>query len=312
MLIAQSEKGQLVDSRHYHKKKEELFCPSCHQAVVFRKGKVKISHFAHKAHSCCTSFSEGETKEHLQGKLLLEQWFPGGELEAYLPKLKQRPDLLLKKMPIEVQCSPLPIKRFMQRNQNYLAYGYYPWWLLGEKLAPKRHFGPIQKGSTYFYHGCLCLWLIRPFKKELCLLYDIKWHYHFGMSYQIINWSAFETIKLDFSQQQNGFLWKAQDYRYFIYRKLADKNIRTIRLQEKLYFIHLTVQDLPDWCYLPSFFHFFFEDDLLFLRACFIKASDFNHWLQMIKGLEHVWLYPFISQKKVLWQLYQECRKLCC
>jgi hypothetical protein len=41
------------------------------------------------------------------------------QVEAYLPTLKQRPDLLIGKIAIEIQCSPLPIKRLVERTETY-------------------------------------------------------------------------------------------------------------------------------------------------------------------------------------------------
>lgn len=310
MLFASSKSGQRIDARKYEKKTADLFCPSCHQPVIFKKGRVKISHFAHYRHSLCDSFSEGETKEHLAAKILLDQWFPGGQLEAYLPALKQRPDLLVGKRAIEVQCSPLPSQRFMERNRNYLAQDYQPWWILGEKLSPRHRFGPIQKGATYLYKDQLYLWLIKPFKKELILLFDISWHYRWGMVYQTRKWTAFEEIDLNFLHTKNDIRWNPQEYRYFIYKKLGEKNARTLRLQEKLYYLHLSLQELPDECYQPSFYQFFFEDEQLFLDACFLKANNFQQWLQLIRQLDYHWQYPFVSQKEILWAVYRECQQV--
>ena len=67
-------------------------------------------------------FSEGETEEHLSAKELLYEWLTDEtiEIEAYLPDLQQRPDLLVGKTAIEVQCSALSWSRFVQRTEKYL------------------------------------------------------------------------------------------------------------------------------------------------------------------------------------------------
>ena len=52
-------------------------------------------------------------------------------LEAYLPRLRQRPDILLANLAIEIQCSRLSHQRFIERTQNYLNNSYQVWWILG-------------------------------------------------------------------------------------------------------------------------------------------------------------------------------------
>ena len=84
-----------------------------------RKGLLKRHHFAHYAAANCEVFSEGETEEHLSAKELLYEWLTDEtiEIEAYLPDLQQRPDLLVGKTAIEVQCSALSWRRFVQRTE---------------------------------------------------------------------------------------------------------------------------------------------------------------------------------------------------
>lgn len=45
----------------------EYYCPGCGQRVILRRGKHKITHYAHKKGNDC-GVSEGETVEHLKGK----------------------------------------------------------------------------------------------------------------------------------------------------------------------------------------------------------------------------------------------------
>src|SRR5699024_3163532 len=104
MLIALNQ-----DNEHVHAAKIKLVeqlpkhdlysCPGCKAPVFLKKGKIKQAHFSHYAQSNCQMFSEGETEEHVLGKQLLFNWliqqgYPC-QLEAYLPELKQRPDLLI-------------------------------------------------------------------------------------------------------------------------------------------------------------------------------------------------------------------------
>ena len=71
------------------------------------------------------------------------------QVEAYLPTLKQRPDLLIGKIAIEIQCSPLPIKRLVERTETYQTHGYQVVWILGERLVPKDKLTQLTKQFTF-------------------------------------------------------------------------------------------------------------------------------------------------------------------
>lgn len=120
-------------------------CPDCHEPVILRRGRHKIAHFAHRPGSHCR-LSEGETAEHLLGKRQLFQWYrqKGRQvaLEVYLPRIAQRPDLLLtdndQRVAIEFQCSPLSLKRLRERNAGYRRCGIAFHWLLGAPYQRRR------------------------------------------------------------------------------------------------------------------------------------------------------------------------------
>ena len=111
------------------------FCPSCRKPVILKAGTVKIPHFAHKRLEGCEAFSEGESERHLKGKADLHRWIRRThqvELEAYLPEISQRPDLLVEgKVAIEYQCSPLSASLFVERTQGYKENEMFPFWIYG-------------------------------------------------------------------------------------------------------------------------------------------------------------------------------------
>ncbi|WP_208558814.1 competence protein CoiA [Marinilactibacillus kalidii] len=169
-----------------------MYCPSCGQRVYLKKGKLKIAHFAHFSKQECESFSEGETAEHLKGKWKLfhslkKQGYEVA-LEAYLPELKQRPDILLKtdteSIAIEYQCSMLPIDKMVERTENYLRNGYYPYWILGEKFVMNQNITTLKK--TFIQHTTRLGFYFVHFNSgtnELKIFYDFykvsdsKWRY---------------------------------------------------------------------------------------------------------------------------------------
>jgi competence protein CoiA len=102
-------------------------------------GEIVAPHFAHKKNEACPSFfSEGESKDHLQGKqqlyLFFQQHADHVELEPYFKMLAQRPDLLVisrnKRIPIEFQCSTIPVADMESRSSGYRSIGMDPIWIL--------------------------------------------------------------------------------------------------------------------------------------------------------------------------------------
>ena len=118
--------------------KEQFLCPSCGSSLVLKIGDIKIPHFAHRSLSDCDSLSEPESPLHLQGKLLLHQFFLDKhftvELEKYLPDIRQRADLLVSHhTAIEFQCSAIPGAEVSKRTASYIEIGIAPIWIGGIK-----------------------------------------------------------------------------------------------------------------------------------------------------------------------------------
>lgn len=144
MLIAEDETEKLVTAI-LARRGSKYRCPGCHCPVRLKRGTVMCAHFAHQANQACTTFSEGETAEHLLGKQQLAAWFAASgytvTLEARLPTIHQRPDVLVQlgKQPplaLEFQCSPISVEKLRQRTQGYRDHGYRVLWLLG---SPYQH-----------------------------------------------------------------------------------------------------------------------------------------------------------------------------
>ncbi|MDN4606863.1 competence protein CoiA [Sporosarcina highlanderae] len=116
-----------------------FFCPQCRGPVQLKVGNIVVPHFAHlKDTTCRTSFSEGESPQHLTGKLLLHQLLTANSqntvLEPLLAEISQRPDLLIlneqEKIPIEFQCSTIPISLLEERTDGFRKIGMPPIWIL--------------------------------------------------------------------------------------------------------------------------------------------------------------------------------------
>lgn len=121
------------------RKTTTYFCSQCEQPVRLKVGEIVIPHFAHEKETACSaSFSEGESPAHLEGKRQLYEFFHGQVddvvLEPYFKLLSQRPDLLVSTnsvhIPIEFQCSTIPIEKMVARTKGYVSAGMQPIWIM--------------------------------------------------------------------------------------------------------------------------------------------------------------------------------------
>lgn len=145
ILVARTEAGNLIYLTNPYSAKEltglkavhQFFCPDCGSKVLLKIGEIKIPHFAHKSTALCGN-GEPESSLHLQGKMLLHQFFAdkriSAELETYLPEIRQRADVLVeRKSVIEFQCSPIASTDVVRRSAAYSRLGLHFTWIVGIK-----------------------------------------------------------------------------------------------------------------------------------------------------------------------------------
>ncbi|WP_164745634.1 competence protein CoiA [Neobacillus mesonae] len=149
MLTASTKAGKTICLGNEYRKetlislreKEEFICPICGEGVILKLGNQRIFHFAHKRGGTCADFFDGETENHLEGKLQLYRWLIGQKipaiLEYYDREIQQRPDIMFKyqghKYALEYQCSRLPEQVFIKRTRTYLQNGYIPIWIIASE-----------------------------------------------------------------------------------------------------------------------------------------------------------------------------------
>lgn len=313
MLMAENNVGEKILAYDCVKQeKESWYCPGCKGEVRLKRGKLIAAHFAHTTLGDCQVFSEGESPEHLAGKQLLFEWLKGSEMEAYLPGLKQRPDVLLGNMAVELQCSSLCFERFIERTKTYLAHNYYPFWILGKKFHPKKHLSRFQKACCYDHpiRG-VSSWLMSEKTKELWLCCQIDWHYQHGNRHEKVIFSyETHTLRQVFQTAVPPKVskhWQISDFKEVLSRKLTQREPGILKIQEKLYLKGNHLSQLPTWCYESSRFFFFFEEELLYYRWLFIEEPTYERWLQAIEETEATWYFPLISKERILHEVYQEC-----
>lgn len=162
MIIALNQDRKYIIAAEANKQ-QKFLCPGCHERVILRSGEINQKHFAHQTHANCATFAENETAQHLLGKLqLAAKLQPYGEvvIEAVLPEINQRPDILIKRkeqyIAIEYQCSPISQKRLDERNAGYKSQNIHVVWLLGKNyfvktMTQKTIFKFLEQNSIRFY-----------------------------------------------------------------------------------------------------------------------------------------------------------------
>lgn len=231
LLVALDAENKLFIANKKLSKNQSYYCPSCKSKVFLKIGEIMCPHFAHYKKSDCQVFSEGETAEHLKGKLALADYFKTNseevQLEAYLPELKQRPDILIKnnkrKIAIEFQCSSISIEKINQRTDGYLKAGYDVLWILGKNFQYKNGLTSLDKACLYFNLESrrFLLFHYDVNREELIISYDYQLNNSGKMLYKK------ELIKI--SQQKKISLEKANPI-----PKTNNQLKWTIRKQEEL------------------------------------------------------------------------------
>ncbi|MBO0476442.1 hypothetical protein DOK76_05125 [Vagococcus sp. DIV0080] len=231
-------------------KKEQWFCSACHSEVIIKNGQVIRPHFAHKARQMCEAFSENESEEHLKGKTLIatncETYGIPYEVEAYLPELQQRPDVLINgKIAIEFQCSSLSIERFKERSEAYLAHDYQVVWLLGNNFHLKKHLSTLQKQFIYFsVSSGFYMWELDVTKETIYLDYFLT-KLPLELVYKRRYFSLHHTSLIDILAFPNKQLMKEN------WRTLSSKNYNE---QQKKWNQQLNLKQ-PKIMLLQSFFY---------------------------------------------------------
>lgn len=277
MLQARTRDGTLITLATLTKEELEkykaktFFCPTCHESVIVKAGPQVIPHFAHRSKMKCPSYQNGEGPYHEQGKLLLYQWLKSQhldvQLEPYVRKIKQQPDLLItinnKKLAIEFQCARIPMSHIQHRNDGYKQANIHPIWILGAKRF-KRHSKDkliIDQFSRQFIHRFspsypLILFYFCPETLQFLTFQ----HIYFTQSNQAIGQFKFNHLKtFKFTDLFNVFP-PSRSHVYELW-KIEKKNFRT-RPQPRLYGQHLAwhkwlyskhthIQYLPSIVHLP-------------------------------------------------------------
>ncbi len=246
MLIAQNNQGDLVNLLEGIPKKQEFFCPVCHQSVRLKNGKVMRPHFAHVNLGSCEFFQETESNEHLTLKAELFASLSKNtvvEVEKILSDLGQIADIFVgEKLALEVQCSRLPQSRLRERTNSYHQAGYQVLWLLGEKLWLGKRISHLQKQFLYFSQNMgFHYWELDLKKRHIRLKYLIYEDLEGNLSYLekscSLEQDVLEFLRSPYKRQDLPHYEKQQNQQILsvIQRGLMARNPRWLSRQAEIY-----------------------------------------------------------------------------
>lgn len=119
------------------------FCPDCGHAMILKKGKAKLPHFAHVSTCNTTKLSPLETESHIKGKHLIyhavRTAFPICHIEYFIPSIIQRADIFLElphHLALEFQCSAVSHEEIKSRTNGYNSLSFDVRWIIQSKHLP--------------------------------------------------------------------------------------------------------------------------------------------------------------------------------
>ncbi|MGY3765643.1 competence protein CoiA [Vagococcus vulneris] len=336
MLVGQDEQGTIIDLSQLTKKAiadlkaRKWYCCHCKTELVVKNGNFKLSHFAHRSTALCDAFTDNESEEHLKGKKLIavncQKFGTAYQLEAYLPSLKQRPDILLRaKLAIEWQCSRLSVERMHERTTNYIENEYIPIWLLGHKLMTSKktiRLTQLQRKFVDFSAswGCFLLGLDLE-KKQLIRHHHIVFYegkLSFAEDIRRLSSLPLEKLLIEDSQQvaSTTCMSPKEKESYFLRQsyqwnqRLTRKEPTIMALQQFFYPHQINLRQPPKWLLVPRLTHCLFEEKELVIRykilACLSHLAQATTQELTAYLMADNWLinelaqYPLIRSEEML------------
>ncbi|MDR1567910.1 MAG: hypothetical protein LBS33_04465 [Streptococcaceae bacterium] len=298
MLTAVSVNGKAVCLLDYHisdikeLQKYQWYCTACGSKMILKIGSIKQPHFAHLSLKACNVDQESESAAHLAYKERLYQWCQADELpvemEKYLPNLAQIPDLLIAgRIAIEIQCSPLSIKRFKERTENYLRHGYQVVWLMGEKLHLKQKLSALQTEMCCFsLQSGVYFWEIHRFGLKLNELMIEDLAQHLFMKTRIFKFeqqpflSALRAPFVQSTHQQHFIRFDYQKCQQIIQQSLFFAGKKWVGLQALCYQNGVVLQTLSEDFLFPGKFPLFYQPIQFRIRL--------RHFLEQLRTFAEV------------------------
>ena len=313
------ERIDAVSFANLERKPEKIACPGCGEPVFFKKGVQKMAHFAHYAHADCSQFSEGETALHLLGKQRLFEWLKGQglqvEMEAWLPELCQRPDLLFltpvgNKVVIEYQCSPISFEDLQKRTEGYRSKGYEVLWICGVDYRLNQTI--MMKQLQFFQYSERAGYVLTTYnssKNEISVSCTIDYNSNNQCQQRIIIASLSELSWEQLLRLYQGAFSAEKRVIHPRRMPLQSRNLLLHRKDplhrrflEQVYLMKSSLKELPNWLFeMPT-------KTLFYTQPCYIWKLDFLYWIQVSQqGIFHtVELKEYIETLPISYSIFIE------
>ncbi|WP_413627053.1 competence protein CoiA family protein [Fructilactobacillus vespulae] len=254
MLIAK--KGNSLINANAAKKSSKYVCAVCLESVVLKRGTVNVAHFAHKIDSNCGG-GEPETAKHLMGKQFLlcslSKTYSSIQLEVYLKKIKQKPDLLANKLAFEYQCSPITNQRLKERVMGYQRLKIESIWILGMQYYQMRlKSNSVRRFMRYHKNIGFFLLFLNSETQKLILKYNIYQSdfRFFNLERQFTNWmelTSFINNNKILTQRSNSLKAAVLN----IEKRIINSDKAILKIQELCYQRKKTITGCPVFCHYP-------------------------------------------------------------
>lgn len=137
MLVAWH-KGERVEARDARRELAYV-CPRCEGAVLVKRGRIRVAHFAHRPQAVC-DWASGETPAHLAAKAVMRDAFAArglrAEVEYVVPELAgdRRADVMVwspggAAVAIELQHTSITLPEIEARAASYAQRGIAQIWV---------------------------------------------------------------------------------------------------------------------------------------------------------------------------------------
>lgn len=308
MLYALTQDSKMITAKVATRGKK-YYCPSCHGPVILRQGHCYMAHFAHLKRAC-GAFSEGETSEHLRGKQLLATFFRAFgarvKLEAYLPGLKQRPDLLIQLpdhqlLALEYQCAPLSLRKLQKRVRGYQKAGLAELWILGNNYRLKRSLPQQVAQFMRWSKNCgFYLIYLDPIKAYFEVIYGIQKADFLPLKYQCWRTNDVKKLKAFFAtpqkiQLEHLSLSERKKQAHAVAKQIYYSAGAMRKLQQLTYQKRLKLTEVIAACLALSYGHPLYRTATLWWRTA-LYCDQFPRPKIPAYELVFVDLKPFIEQ----------------
>lgn len=217
-------------------KGEKYFCRFCKAKMTFKKGIIKIPHFAHFPNLQTPCHYKKETEEHV----ILKHFF----FKEFGCKIEEKignniADVIMDDVIIEIQCSPIGLEEFIKRNENAFDNNKKIVWI----LEKNKTFGNTQQvGKGYF---------LRPktIEKRLAIVQKTLLYFNisssvpnfFGFSLKTLKWgsgSLFSYKMTSFEKRKipiflKNLAWKRK-YSLEEWKEMWDKHLEELINKENI------------------------------------------------------------------------------